>query len=506
MPEPAARPAAFFPAGPLVFFGLYLVVMLVQAALLAPSGRSDDLETLLLAQSLEWGYQAKNPPGFYWLAHAVMALTGPSLPVIYALRLAGVFAMVAGLYALARRLQPDPLLAACAGFGVLATLHFHWYLLFYLTNTTLALALAAPLFIAALRLRETPTLAAYALLGLVVGLGVLARYNFVLLVAGLFAAALTLPEWRRLVLRRRMLAAVAVAAALIAPHVVWVAGNAALLAGDAQAQLVGDAGYPARVAEGVGGLVEATASILALPFGLLALLCFPQAFRRCRPADPGRASALALLGRTIAIALGLVAVAALAGLAYVRPHHLFFLVLAPVWLIARLDRPGLRRWAAPGFATAVAGLSALAVLAFPFETRRDAAGCDACEEFQPIELYAQAIRAAGFTPGTIVALSRRQDFPTAALLAAFPDARMVAPDFPVYAPPPNPAPGDCLIVWSGAEERPADWPQGAPVPGLGLPAPPDAAIGQVTGRLALSGRATPGMRYLLVKGGLGDCR
>ena len=79
--------------------------MLVQGALLAPSGRSDDLETLLLAQSLEWGYHAKNPPAFYWLAHGVMAATGPSLPVIYALRLAGIFAMVAGLYALARRVR-----------------------------------------------------------------------------------------------------------------------------------------------------------------------------------------------------------------------------------------------------------------------------------------------------------------------------------------------------------------------------------------------------------------
>ena len=107
-----ARSSASAPTGPLILFGLYLVVMLTQAALLAPSGRSDDLETLLLAQSLEWGYHAKNPPGFYWLAHAVMAPTGPSLPVVYALRLAGVFAMVAGLYALARRLQPDPLLAS----------------------------------------------------------------------------------------------------------------------------------------------------------------------------------------------------------------------------------------------------------------------------------------------------------------------------------------------------------------------------------------------------------
>ena len=160
MTERAARAASFLPAGPLALFGLYLVVMLVQAALLAPSGRSDDLETLLLAQSLEWGYHAKNPPGFYWLAHGVMAATGPSLPVIYALRLAGIFAMVAGLYALARRVQPDPLLAACAGFGVLAMLHFHWYPMFHLTNTALALALAPALVLAVLKVRQRASVGA----------------------------------------------------------------------------------------------------------------------------------------------------------------------------------------------------------------------------------------------------------------------------------------------------------------------------------------------------------
>ena len=116
------------------------------------------------------------------------------------------------------------------------------------------------------------------------------------------------------------------------------------------------------------------------------------------------------------------------------------------------------------------------------------------------------LRAAGFTRGTILALSRRQDFPTAALAMHFPDARLVAADYTVYTPPHGAVPGDCLIVWSGAADWPEGWVPAAPVPWLGLPLPTEAAIGQVTGRLHLSGRPTPGMRYALVKGGLGDCR
>ena len=94
---PSARVPA--PVWVLLALGAYFAVMTVQAALLAPSGRSDDTETLLLSQSLAWGYEAKNPPAFYWLAWGATTLFGPSLPVIYALRLAGVFAGFAGLYA-----------------------------------------------------------------------------------------------------------------------------------------------------------------------------------------------------------------------------------------------------------------------------------------------------------------------------------------------------------------------------------------------------------------------
>jgi 4-amino-4-deoxy-L-arabinose transferase-like glycosyltransferase len=388
---------------------------------------------------------------------------------------------------------------------VLATLHFHWYLMFHLTNTTLALALAPALVLAVLNVRERGSVGAYTLVGLAAGAGGLARYNFLLLVVALVLAALSLPEWRRLLLRRRMLVAVAVAAALVGPHTAWVIGNAEALAGPAREQLVGEAPYAARLAAGLGGLVEAAASVLA-SFALLALVCFPGAFRPKAVADAGRASALALLGRTLAIGLGLVAACALAGLSYVRPHHLFFLVLAPVWLIGRLDRAALRPWAAPAFAAALVLVCLAAAVAFPIETRRDAADCGNCEEFQPVEVYAHVLRAAGFERGTILALSRRQEFPTAALRAHFPEARVVAVDYPVYAPPPNPVPGDCLIVWSGPADWPEGWGPGRPVPGLGLPLPPEATIGQVTGRVHLSGRATPGMRYALVRGGLGDCR
>jgi hypothetical protein len=149
---------------------------------MVPSGHSDALETLLLSLSLAPGHHSRNPPLFFWLAHAAIAAAGPSLPVVYALRLGAVF-------------------AACAGFTMLATLHFHWYLLFHLTNT--ALALLPPAVLAFLRAARRGGSLDWALFGLAAGAGMLARYNFAIAVEALVLAALSHRHWRPRLLRLR---------------------------------------------------------------------------------------------------------------------------------------------------------------------------------------------------------------------------------------------------------------------------------------------------------------
>ena len=87
----------------------------------------------------------------------------------------------------------------------------------------------------------------------------------------------------------------------------------------------------------------------------MAAVFFPRAFRPHRLADPERASGLALLRRLLLFCLGLMLLYVAAGSSYVKPHHLFFLAFAPLWLIARLDaadaralaRPRLRHSASP---------------------------------------------------------------------------------------------------------------------------------------------------------------
>jgi 4-amino-4-deoxy-L-arabinose transferase-like glycosyltransferase len=494
----------------LVGLALYFAVMAAASAMLVTSGRSDDAESLLLTQSLQWGYESKNPPGFYWLTYLVMQVTGPEPATVYALRMAGVFTMFAGLCAVARRLQPDPMLGLCAGLAMLATIHFHWYLLTYLTNTTLAMALVPLSVLALLRLNDRPDLWSYALLGAVLGLGMLIRYNFAVFAAALVLASLTLPEWRQRLLCRRGLVPLVIVAAMITPHLVWVAAHWRRFSRYVETTigLGSDASYLSGLIPGLGSLIGAPLEVLAFPLGLLLLVCFPRAFRRVQVEDAGRSLRIALVGRTVLIGLGLMAIYVLAGASHLRPHHLFFLALAPVWLLSRLDPASQPRHAAPTFLAALFVCVVLAGIANLATNLLDSRTCDKCAEFAPMADYAQAARTAGFMPGTILTLARRQDFPAGALRADLPGARIISPEYPLYDPPQGAAGGDCLIVWEGTRDAPegADILGGAAVPLIGLSLPPGAIVGTAEGTLRQSGRPAGGMRFVLVPGGLGDCR
>ena len=339
---------------------------------------------------------------------------------------------------------------------MLATLHFHWYLLFYLTNTTFAMALAPLAVLALFRLRDRPTP------GLLRALRRRPRPRH--------PQPLQLRDLRRGARRRRprraRLARPPPAPPraplprhrllMLLPHVAWIAQNWSILSGDVAGpdhRPRGAALRPPR-ADGLGTSPRPRSASSSPRSASWPPSASPAPSAPSPSPTPSAPPASPSSRRLVLFCLGLMLLYVAAGSAYVKPHHLFFLAFAPLWLIARLDAADARPLAPAGLRGGPRRLRRPRRARLSLHQPRRRAGCDACEEFQPIDAYAAALRAAGFERGTILALSRRQDFPTAALRSAFPEARILAADYRVYAPPPLAIPGDCLLVWSGAEEWP----------------------------------------------------
>ena len=70
-------------------------------------------------------------------------------------------------------------------------------------------------------LADRPNLRRYLLFGLAMGVGALAKYNYLLFLSALLAAVLIDKTLRPVILDRRMLAGGAVSIAVTAPHFVW---------------------------------------------------------------------------------------------------------------------------------------------------------------------------------------------------------------------------------------------------------------------------------------------
>ena len=196
----------------------YGVVWLGACALTALSPPVDNLEQLTWQHQLAWGYY-KHPPLPTALAWLAVKALGPGAWTTYLLGASLTLASLALFWRLLRTLR-GPHYATIALLAALCITFYNGRLDYYNHNVVLMVAVAAAA-VACWQAHERRTWGAWALVGVVFGLGMLAKYQMVVtaLSAAVFWA--TQRGWRDPVQRRGALLAVLIALAICVPHVLW---------------------------------------------------------------------------------------------------------------------------------------------------------------------------------------------------------------------------------------------------------------------------------------------
>jgi 4-amino-4-deoxy-L-arabinose transferase-like glycosyltransferase len=453
----------------------YLVLHGLVRLVVSDSLTVDDSREALYGQTLAWGYQASQPPLYNWAVWGAFRVLGVSLLALTVVKYAFLGVAYAFVYASARRLVPDHRLAALATFSLWLVVPINWILHEALTHSVAGLAACAATFYALLRLEDRETLGSYAGLGLALGVGLLSKFSVGVFGVGLLLAALTLPAWRRRLLRPRALLGLVVGAAVILPYAWWFAGQGFQPVAMIRHEVGGDPtdSYLAGVVSGLYYVVRVSIYYLT-PLWLVLLVLLPEVYAR----RPGAAPSLgrALLARFHFTVLAVLVAGALAGLVgYLKFRWLipaFFLV--PVYAFSRLppalaDARRLRRYALvllAAEALVVAGLGVRVYVGryFARATRLNA----------PYGEVAAALAAAGFRRGTIVASGSTL---AGTLRLSFPDSRVVFLENPRYVPP-APGGGQCLVTWQDRGAAPAIPPDLAAWldRAFGVPIPPDPPV------------------------------
>lgn len=212
----ASHPAAGAQFGLLllVFSGIWLVHLL-QTSLSPPA---DNIEQLNWVHALAWGYY-KHPPLPTWLFWLPVRLFGASAATSYAMALACNLASLVLLWRLLLRLR-GPHFANLALMGVMCVSYYNARLLTYNHNTVLMLVSAAAAW-TCWKAVDSGLQRWWAALGLVLGLGLLAKYQIAVTMVSTFVFWLARQGWRAARQRRGLLLASLIALLLFTPHLFW---------------------------------------------------------------------------------------------------------------------------------------------------------------------------------------------------------------------------------------------------------------------------------------------
>lgn len=489
------------------FISGHILVLFLVRGLLFPGTGGDDAEQLVFSQTLAWGYDIANPPLYTWLVVASQQVFGVTVLSVAFVKFSLIWLTYVFLYRSARHVLEDDRLAALAALSPLALYYVAWDAVLGYSHSVLLMAMCAATFYAVLRLDAKGSVLSYLALGLALGLGLLSKYPYALFAVSLLVACLADRGLRARLISPWSLLALAAAAAVILPHILWVVDQPDNLfsASKAKFEISEGLGYVAAAATGVLDAAEAVVGFLS-PLLILLLIFFWRAFgpvgRNAHPSARYRRLLEVFFASLLAILFAAILVFAATR---IRTHYMFILILFPIYFFARVRAVGLKQRSLERFAGVLSLLAVTVVGGLFFKYVADPLRCSKCYLHVPYAEIADRIRERGFEKGTVFAFWHPYDI-AGNLRVYFPDSRVITAKHSAFIPPPAREPGQCLLIWT---PHPDGWRHRLMVrlanERLGTKLTVDEPVGYVEVEMAMARDRPLRFAYILAQG-QGDCR
>ncbi|MEM7043069.1 MAG: glycosyltransferase family 39 protein, partial [Pseudomonadota bacterium] len=383
----------------LALIGLYVLGHFVLRLALSPTLGIDDAEQMLFAQHWAFGYRFRQPPLFTWLLLPVIEVFGPSIVAISLVRYALLAITFVFLYLTARLCLHDQRMAGLAALSLTLIYVFAYYAHHDLTHTTALGAMIVLLLYVTARLAKNPTWSAYAAAGLVIGLGMLAKWNFAMLAIGLPLTCLALPAYRHLVLTPKIAFTIAIAATVVAPTALWMLSHDQSVQALSSDILTKDGAAAAGTSWLAGaGALSRSILLFPLPFLPIFLTIFGRSLlaRQHVPTTDFRpALTPAFFACLMLVVLGLHAfLIPLFGAVSFTERWLHPALMAlPIYLFALAERGSPTTRQVTVFLASIAILVAVATTARLYRYMEGVDDCGRCREFAPFAEFAEGLRA-----------------------------------------------------------------------------------------------------------------
>jgi len=424
----------------------------------APVFTVEEASQLLFSQSLQAGYDARQPPLIAWL-YWLATRTGQISPaIIFSVKYVLLFIGLSVYYLAARRILIRPGVSAAALGAWLLTFQIGWAAHEDLLGGVGLMAALSLCLHAISRILTGRWDRGWIYLGASIGLGMLTHHLFIILPASLLGAIALSPVFRGALSRQRLAIVGLIAAGLYAPYAVWLITHpetgGRLLAEYAVSWEVEPVWLEraGRAAAQLGrALLEFSLPLLLFWMTLFWTLWLPVIYpifaRRSTDEEPHELAWRRLFVQAAGIAALIYLLSVIWGQQAYRPYWMMpVLFCMPVWLFAHVSRAGEFPVAIRGFGALVAAFTLLIMggRVIQAELGITACGEGSCRPYTPFAEWASGLRQAEFSDGTIVGADPHL---TGNLRAAFPRARVLDASAPPAAYPPRRTRKACLIVW-----------------------------------------------------------
>lgn len=258
-------------------FGLlfYFAAQIFLRTVVSSSLESDEAEQVLFTQWLRGSYLSK-PPLYTWLQIFFFKMLGTNVFALSLLKNSLLFSTYAFVFASGRLLLRDSRLALLAALSLLLIPQICWESQRDLTHSILVTSLSAMSFYVVLRLLESQSARYYLWMGVAIGLGTLAKYNYAIFIAAVLITLLTYPQGRSVLIDKRASITLAAVVVIVLPYLLWVVSHFGTVTSSLHDLDIGRGDF---FIKGSVRLLYVTTMFLG-PLCLVYLLVFPRGFVR----------------------------------------------------------------------------------------------------------------------------------------------------------------------------------------------------------------------------------
>jgi len=184
----------------------------------------DQSEQFILSQTLAFGYGAQ-PPLYTYIVYLLFKLTGPTLATLLALKAMLLSFLVWVFITTGKVLKFTLWQQLIMVASVVFIPQFIWESQRDLTHSVLATTIAATTLLQIIRTEREKSIENYMLLGLLIGVGLISKYNYAIFIVSLFFSLLLVSPYRLILFNPQAIIALLIAMIISTPHILWAVNN-----------------------------------------------------------------------------------------------------------------------------------------------------------------------------------------------------------------------------------------------------------------------------------------